>query len=133
MRRPKRVTFLAAWVFLLGLLQWVRAANLFVRRDFLLELNLSLPLPYAVASAAAWGGALAAAAFGLWRLKRWGRWLALGAVTLSQAHGWVDHFLFDRSDYSQLSIGFRLGATLVVLVFTWGILWWPSIRSKFEH
>src|SRR5574341_373504 len=122
MHRPKTVTFLAALVFILGLLQCARAANLFTRRDFLLELNLSISLPYAVASAAIWGGALVAASIGLWMLRRWGWWLALAAVTGSQVHGWIDRLLFDRSDYAQLSIGFGLGATLVILALTWGLL-----------
>lgn len=133
MRRPRTVTFLAAWVLLLGLLQCVRAANLFARRDLLLELNLSLPLPYAVAAAGVWGGALVAAAVGLWRLKRWGRWLTLAAVTGSQAYGWLERLLFARSDYTELSTGFGLGVTLILLIFAWGILWRPSVKTRFEN
>jgi hypothetical protein len=133
MRRPRAVTFLAALVFLLGLLQCARAANLFIRREFLQDFNLSMPLPYAIGSAAVWGGLLWAASAGLWWLKPWGRRLALAAVTASQVQAWIDHFLFDRSDYAALSAGFKLVATLAVLAFTWGLLWWTPIKKRFEN
>ncbi|HLB48909.1 MAG TPA: hypothetical protein VJL59_18020, partial [Anaerolineales bacterium] len=61
MRRPRLVTLVAAWVLISGLLQWTRAATLFARWNLLLELEISLPLPYAIATAAAWGGLLVAA------------------------------------------------------------------------
>jgi hypothetical protein len=124
---------LAAWVFLLGLLQCVRAASFFIRRELLSDLNLSIPLPYAIGSAAVWGGVLLAAAVGLWRLRRGGRWLALGGVTAWQAHTWIDNLVFDRSDYAQQSIGYELGVTLVILAATWGILWWPGVKKRFEN
>ncbi len=123
MRRPKIVTLLAALVFILGLLQLTRAATLFIRRDFLAQYNLPISLPYAVGSAAVWGGLLVIAAGGLWHLKRWGWRLALGVVTASQAHIWLDRFLFERSDYSRLTLGFWLGATALLLGLTWIGLW----------
>lgn len=97
-----------------------------------MELEILLPLPYAIGTAAAWGALLAAASIGLWRMKGWGRWLALAAVTGSQAQAWLDHFLFDRSDYARLSAGFGLGATVIVLALTWGALWRPSTKKRFE-
>ncbi|MEK7325428.1 MAG: hypothetical protein AAB217_09265, partial [Chloroflexota bacterium] len=89
-------------------------------------------LPYAIVLAAGWGGALLAAGVGLWRLTRWGRWLALAAVTGSQAQTWLDRALFARSDYAQLSTGFALGVTLIVLALTWGILWRSSVKKRFR-
>jgi uncharacterized membrane protein (DUF2068 family) len=109
-------------VFILGLLQWTRAATLYIRLDFISQMNLTIPLPYAIGSALIWGGLLVAASIGLWRLTGWGRWLALAAVTLSQAQGWLDRLLFERSDYSQGSTGFALVSTLVILGLTWIIL-----------
>jgi len=123
MRRPRLVTLVAAWVLISGLLQWTRAATLFARWNLLLELEISLPLPYAIATAAAWGGLLVAASIGLWHMKRWARWLTLAAVTGSQAQSWLDRFLFDRSDYARLSTGFAFGLTALVLALTWGVLW----------
>ncbi len=128
MHRPRTVTFLAAWVFLLGLLQCLRAEQLLQRRDFLAQFNLSLPLPYAIATAALWGVLLIVATGGLWYMSRWGFWLALIAVTASQAQAWLDRLVFARSDYAQLSSGFALGVTIVILAVTWGILGWHRRR-----
>ncbi len=132
MRRPLSVTWLSILVFILGLMEWTRAATFFTRRSLLVELDVSLPLPYAIVLAAGWGGALLAAGVGLWRLTRWGRWLALAAVTGSQAQTWLDRALFARSDYAQLSTGFALGVTLIVLALTWGILWRSSVKKRFR-
>lgn len=118
-------------VFALSLLQWTRAVTLATRRPVLIGLGVSIPLAYAVVSAAVWGAALLAACLGLWRMARWGRWLALAAVTGSQAQMWLDRALFARSDYSRLSTGFALGATIAVLAVTWGLMGWPSVRKRF--
>ena len=131
MRRPRTVTLLAVWVFILGCLQWTRAVTLFTHRNALEPYNPSIPLPYAIASAAIWGGALMAAVVGVWRLKRWGRWLAWGAITAAQAHMWIDRWLFNRSDYAQLSTGFAAGTTILTLAFVWGVLW--RNRKRFEN
>jgi hypothetical protein len=131
MRRPRIVTFPAALVFLLGWLQWTRAVTLFIHRTTLESYNPSIPLPYAIASAAIWGGVLISAAGGVWRLKRWGLWLTLSAVTASQAHGWIDHWLFDRSDYARLSTGFAAGTTLLTLALVWSAMW--RHRKRFEN
>jgi len=130
MRRLRVVTILAAWVFLLGLIQAIRAVLLFQRRDFLAEFNISLPLPYAIISAAIWAGLLVVAAVGLWRLTRWGYWLALAAVSGSQAQAWLDRLLFARSDYTQISNGFALATTLALLLLIWGGLLWQRQQFK---
>jgi len=122
MHRPRSVTWLSCLVFILGLLQWTRATTLYTRISFISQMNLSIPLPYAIGSALVWGGVLVAASFGLWRMARWGVWLTLAAVTGSQAQAWLDRLLFDRSDYSQGSTGFALTITILILGFTWFIL-----------
>ena len=132
MRRPLSVTLLSSLVFILAGMQWTRAVVLFVRQPLLAELNVSLPVPYAIASAAAWGAMLLAASVGLWRLKRWGRWLTLAVVTGSQAQVWLDRVFFAQSDYVQFSTGFALCTTTMVLALTWGTLWRPAVKRLFE-
>lgn len=122
MQRPRSVTWLSCLVFILGLLQWTRAVTLYSRLGFISQMNLSIPLPYAIGAALIWGGVLVVASIGLWRMTGWGRWLALAAVTLSQAHAWLDRLLFELSDYSQASTGFALVSTLIILGITWIIL-----------
>lgn len=124
MRRIRIVTILAVWVFLLGLIQAIRAGLLLQRRDFLAEFNLSIPLPYAIISAAFWAVLLVVAAVGVWQMRRWSVWLTVFAVTGSQAQTWFDRLWFGRADYVQLSSGFALATTLAVLAVTYGWLWW---------
>lgn len=130
MRRSRTVTLLAALVFLLGLIQWTRAVTLLLRRDFLAQFSLSIPLPYAIGSAVLWGALLGLAAFGLVRLAGWSRILTLVAVTALQAQTWLDRWLFARSDYAQTSIGFDLSVTMVILILTWGIVGWQRKQFK---
>ena len=128
MRRPRIVTILAAVVFLLGLVQCIRAVTLFQQRNSPVELELSIPLPYAILAASFWGTVLVAASAGLWQLRRWGAWLTLAAVTGSQAQGWFDRLVFARSDYARISAGFDAGVSAAVLLLTWGILAWQRRR-----
>lgn len=130
MRRPRSVTLLALVVFILGLAQGVRAATFFQQRAVLAGLGLSIPLPYAVGAAAVWCAALLAAAAGLWNLGRWAGWLTLAAVTGSQAQGWIDRWLFARSDYARLTVGFNAVLTALILALTWGVVMWQ--RRRFE-
>lgn len=128
MRRPLSVTAVSLLVFILAMMQWTRAITLFTRQSFLSEFAISIPLPYTIASAAVWGGVLLAASLALWRMKGWGRWLALAGVTASQGHEWFDRLVFGRSDYSQISLGFSFFISIMILILTWGIL----LRAKFD-
>ncbi|MBI5082002.1 MAG: hypothetical protein HZC38_07060 [Chloroflexi bacterium] len=115
-------------VFILAMMQWTRAITLFFRQSFLSEFALSISLPYAIAAAAVWGGVLLAASLALWRMKGWGKWLALAGVTASQSQEWFDRLVFGRSDYSQISLGFLFFISIIILILTWGIL----LRAKFD-
>jgi len=128
LRRSLSVTVASLVVFILAMMQWTRALTLFTRQSFLSEFAISIPLPYAIASAAVWGGVLLAASLALWRMKGWGRWLALAGVTASQSQEWFDRLVFGRSDYSQISLGFSFFISIIILILTWGIL----LRAKFD-
>jgi hypothetical protein len=130
MRRPRSVTLLAVVVFVLGLVQGLRAATLFQQRALLSGLDLSIPLPYAILTASGWCVALSAAGLSLWRLRRWAGWLTLAAVTGSQAQAWFDRWMFARSDYARLSAGFDAGVSAVVLALAWGVVLWK--RRQFQ-
>lgn len=128
LRRSLSVTVVSLVVFILAMMQWTRAITLYTRQSFLSEFAISISLPYAIASAAVWGGVLLAASLALWRMKGWGRWVALAGVTASQSQGWFDRLVFGRSDYSQISLGFSFFISIIILILTWGIL----LRVKFD-
>ena len=127
LRRSFSVTVVSLVVFILAMMQWTRAITLYTRQSFLSEFAISIPLPYAIAPPP-WGRVLLAASLALWRMKGWGKWLALAGVAASQSQEWFDRLVFGRSDYSQISLGFSFFISIMILILTWGIL----LRAKFD-
>jgi hypothetical protein len=130
-RPQKWVITLALLVLALGLANLVRM-GVAVRYAFLLpELPMAVPLEYLAAVGAFWGVVLTACAWGLLRFRRWGRWGTLAAVTLYQAHVWVNHLAFDASDYARQTRLWDLLMTLLLLALVWGLLSLHSVQSVF--
>lgn len=94
------------------------------------DLPLTVPLSYLAAMGGFWGLAFILCAIGLLRFRRRGRWPTLTAVTLYQAHIWVNHLLFDASDYAQGAYPRDLVLTLALLTLFWGSLGLPKRTSQ---
>jgi hypothetical protein len=92
-------------------------------RAALPSLPLTVPLEYLAAMGFFWAAAFAACVVGLWRLSPWGRRVTPIAVTLYQAHVWLNHLCFDASDYARQTRPFDLLMTLLCLALVWGGLW----------
>jgi hypothetical protein len=97
------------------------------------DLPMTVTWPYLAVKGGLWGVAFILCAFGLLRLRPWGRWATLAASTLYQAHGWIDRILFDASDYAQRTRPRDLALTLLFLVIVWGVLIWPRVRRLFRQ
>jgi hypothetical protein len=105
-----------------------------LRYDALLpELPLTVPLTYVAVMGGLWGLVFLACAAGLARFRRWGRWGTLVAVTLYQIHVWVNHLLFDASDYARQTRPRDALLTALLLAFTWGSLNLHRIRMVFKE
>jgi hypothetical protein len=129
----KSVLALAFLVLILGLANLGRA-GMALRHDALLpDLPLTVPLTYLATMGGFWGLVLTVCTVGLVRLRLWGRWGTLAAVTLYQVHVWVNHLLFDANDYARLTQPCDLLLTLLLLTLVWGLLTWPSIRKEFTR
>lgn len=89
------------------------------------------PLAWLIAGKLAWGVVFGVTAWGVWRLRPWGRKLLLGAITLYQAHIWLNHILFDASDYARQVWPFAAGVSVVTLGVAWGFMFWPKIRRRY--
>ena len=132
-RPQKWVVTLALLVLALGLANLVRM-GVAVRYAFLLPvLPMAVPLEYLAAVGAFWGVVLTACAWGLLRFRRWGRRGTLAAVTLYQAHVWVNHLAFDASDYARQTWLWDLLVTALLLALVWGSLHLRSVRSVFTR
>jgi len=127
------VIALSLLVLALGLANLGRTV-MALRYDTLLpDLPLTVPLTYLAAMGGFWGLAFVACAVGLVRFRPWGRWGTLAAVTLYEAHVWVNHLLFDANNYARQTWPRHLILTLLLLALIWGLLNLPSIRKVFKR
>ena len=132
MNRPRSVTWLALAVLLFSAVNLLRAVRVFLGLEMLAQLNLSVSPAYLGVSGLVWGAALGATAAGLWRLRPWGRWLALGAVSLYHLYAWVNRLMFDTSIYARQVWPWEALVSVLAVGLTWGILWRPGVRRVFR-
>ena len=117
----------------LGLANLGRAAIALRSATLLPDLPMTVPWTYLVAMGGFWGLSFAACTVGLVGFRRWGRWGTLVAVTLYEGHVWVNHLLFDASEYAVQIRPRDFFLTLLLLALVWGLLNLPSIRKEFER
>jgi uncharacterized membrane protein (DUF2068 family) len=130
-KRPWSVTIFSLLVLLLGSgVNLARAVWALRQASALADLSLStsMPMSWLAATSLVWGLAFAICGCGLWRLRPWGRTATLVLVTLYHFNIWLNHVLFDRSDYARQVWPFSISNSLVALVMVWGFLNWRSIR-----
>ena len=130
-RPQKWVLGLTLLVLALGLANLGRAGVALHYAALLPDLPMTVSWAYLAALGAFWGAAFLACALGLARFRPWGRWATLAAVTLYEAHAWVNHLLFDASDYARQTRPRDLLLTLLLLALVWGSLNWPSVCRAF--
>ncbi len=132
-RTQKWVIALSLLVLVLGLANLGRAGVALHYATRLPDLPMTVTWLYLAAMGGFWGLAFVACAVGLLRFHPWGRWSTLAAVTLYEAHVWVNHLLFDASDYARQTWPWDLVLTFFLLALIWGLLNWPSIRREFRR
>jgi len=131
-RPQKWVLGLTLLVLALGLANLGRAGVALHYAALLPDLPMTVSWAYLAAVGAFWGAAFLACAVGLGRFRPWSRWATLAAVTLYEAHAWVNHLLFDASDYARQTRPRDLMLTLLLLALVWGVLNVPQVRRTLE-
>lgn len=130
-KRPWRVALFSLGVLALGSgVNLLRAAWAW-RTD--LPASTSMPMAWLAVTSLVWGLVFGACSLGLWRLRPWGRRGTLASVTLFHVHIWINHLLFDRSDYARQVRPFAVAHTLVALLIVWGFLYWPTVRRLYDR
>lgn len=100
------------------------------------DLPLTVPWAYLVGMGGFWGVALMACAVGLYLRRPWGRPAALVGATLYQAHVWLNHLLFDASDYARQTWPRDLVLSGLFLAIVWTLFFHrtrPSAGEKSHH
>lgn len=127
----KWIAVLALVTLILGLGNVGRAVMAIRYAVLLPDLPLTVSWGYLAAMGAFWAIGFVACVIGLLRLRPWGRWVTLAAVTLHQAHAWVNHLLFDASEYARQTWPRDLLLTLLLLTLFWISLNLRSVRDAF--
>ena len=101
--------------------------------SFTATLPLAMPLAYLAAGGLFWGIAFIVAACSVWRLWPWARKLVLGAIVVYQLHIWVNHLVFDTSDYARQVWPFHIGISVAWVAAVWGYMALPGIRRLWRE
>ena len=131
-KRPNSINYFALAVLYLGAVNLARAGLALGQQSFERTLPLAMPLPYLAAGGLVWGGVFVVAALGVWRLCPWARKLLLGAIALYQLHIWINHVLFDTSDYARQVWPFHMSVSAAWVVLVWGFLFLPHVKRLYE-
>jgi hypothetical protein len=129
----RAVAALALLTAILGLANLGRMAMAIRYAGRLPDLPMTVTWPYLAVKGGLWGVGFITCTAGLLRLQPWGRWATLAASTLYQLHVWIDHALFDASDYARQTRPRDLALTILFLGIVWGVLNWPTVRRIFRH
>jgi hypothetical protein len=97
------------------------------------DLPMTVSWTYLAVMGGFWCFAFLVCMVALTRLWFWARWAALVTVTLYQVHVWVNHFLFDANERARQLWPFNVVVSLLLLVVTWVVLNWPSVRKEFAR
>lgn len=131
-RPQKWVVILALVMLALGLGNLGKAGMAIRYADLLSEVPLTLTWQYLTGMGALWGIVFIGCSVGLMRFRTWGRWATLISATAYQIHIWVNHLLFDASDYARQTRPRDLVLTALFLALVWGLLCLPSVRGVFN-
>ncbi len=131
-RSQRWVSVLALVILAMGLANLVRLGGAVYFARHLPDLPMRVSWMYLAAMGGFWGMAFIACAVGLARFRVWGRRGTLVAVTLYEAHVWLNHLLFDANDYARMLWPRDLVLTLLLLAGVWGVLSIPRIRRVFD-
>ena len=140
MRALKRLSAAQKWVVVLIVITLaLGASNLgkavvalhYARR--LPDLPTTVSFGYLAAVGGFWGVAFVVCSLGLSRFWAWGRWSTLVAVTVYQVHVWINHLLFDASDYARQTRPRDLVLTGTLLLVFWVSLNLPAVRRAFRQ
>ncbi|MGB9777083.1 MAG: hypothetical protein ACPLYD_11530 [Anaerolineae bacterium] len=115
-------------IALIGLGNLGRAAMALYYARVLPDLPLTVPWAYLAGMGAFWGVGLMVCAVGLQLRRPWSRAATLTSATLYQAHVWLNHLLFDASDYARQTWPRNAALSALFLIVVWGVLFLPSVR-----
>ena len=131
MKRPFAVTLLALCVLLLAVWNAWQTLRAVQQYDLMQSLGLSTPAVLLVVTGVTWAVGFGLAAWGLWRLKAWGRWWMLIAIVVYQLQIWLERLTLVRTSYEELTRPAGLFISVLSILVVWGFLFLPKIRRLY--
>ncbi len=132
MKRPTSVTLLAWAVLLLAAWNAWRIIIAAQNYTFMLSLGQGAIAILLIVIGSMWAIGFAIAAYGLWRLRAWGRRWTLIAIAAYQLHLWIERLTLERTPYEQLTRPANIVLSVLLIIAVWGFLFLPKIRKSFR-
>ncbi len=132
MKRPFVVTIFALLVLLLAAWNAFQVWNAFQKYDDMRSLDLVTEANILIIMGLTWAIGFGLAAWGLWRLRSWGRTWMLIAIFAYQAQQWIMRFTLVRSSDEVIRRPADLFLSLLSIIVVWGFLFIPRIRRLYR-
>jgi hypothetical protein len=131
-KRPFVVTLFALWVLLLSAWSAFQVASVAQRNDLMRTLEVTTQANLLIVIGLTWTIGFGLAAWGLWRLRSWGRTWTLIAIVVYQTQQWIMRLSLMRSPDEVIRRPADVCLSLLSIAVVWGFLFIPKIRQKFQ-
>jgi hypothetical protein len=131
MKRPFAVTLFSLLVLLLAAWNAFQVWSAVQWSDFMRSLGLATEANLLIVSGATWAIGFGLAAWGLWRMRSWGRTWTLIAILAYQAEQWIMRLALMHSSDEVTRRPADAGLALLSIIVVWGFLFTPKIRRLY--
>ncbi len=132
MKRPFIVTLFALLVLLLAAWNVGQAFSALQQYDLMRTLNLTSEANILIVMGLTWAIGFGLAAWGLWRMRAWGRTWTLIAIVVYQLQQWIMRLSLMRSSDEVIRRPADLFLSLLSIVVVWGFLFIPKVRRLYR-
>jgi hypothetical protein len=132
MKRPFVVTLFSLLVLLLAAWNAFQVWSVFQQYDFMRTLNLTTEANILIVIGLTWAIGFGLAAWGLWRMRSWGRTWMLIAIIVYQAQQWIMRLSLMRSSEEVIRRPADILLSLLSIAVVWGFLFIPKIRRLYQ-
>ncbi len=132
MKRPFVVTIFALLVLLLAAWNAFQVWSAFQQYDVMRSLDLATEANILIVMGLTWAIGFGLAAWGLWRLRSWGRSWTLIAIVLYWIQQWIMRLSLMHSSDEVVRRPADAALALLSIVVAWGFLFIPKIRRLYR-
>ncbi len=133
MKRPFVVTLFALLVLLLAAWNVWQVFSAFQAYALMRSLNLTTEANLLIVMGLTWAIGFGLAAWGLWRMRSWGRIWTLIAIVVYQLQQWLMRLTLMRSAEEVIRRPADLALSLLSIALVWGFLFIPRVRRLYRN